>query len=1271
MPNLFDADPAHIATLDSVTLVKLMKKLLLAESRFAGIPLRSAAVPLQVTVADGGEDGRVEWSGGNPSTDYLPSRFNVLQSKAQDLNESAVKNEVLKKPRKGTPALSPAIMEVLGNGGAYLIFCGKPLVTAKRKKLVKAIKGAIVEGGEDPSKAAAIEVYDANAIADWVNTHPAVALWLASHRLGRPLSHFQTYEGWGKDPGIAQVPWQSSEEPRFVPNKDIPTSERVDPLRKGWTHNQAAAAVRAHLANEKAIVRIAGPSGFGKSRYAYEVFADNLDVATQIDAASVIYADGSVSGAEAVGLALEIADAGMAAVLVVDECSDELHIKLADRVRRTDSKLRLVTLDIETRILQVEGTLTVRVEKTDDKHIQEIAKGVAPNLSENDAGFIADLAEGFPRMAVIAAEQNGDGRQTLESVEQVLDRIVWGTNPHNADAQRVLEIASLFDWIGIEGRVNDQAAFITAELAQMTAPQFVEHLRSFRPRGIITERGDFAQVGPVPLAARLGLHRLSIMGADQLLGFFQRAPEHIQNSLLKRLRWLDTSPTAKSLVHALLRPDALGNFAALNTKFGSKCLDNLTHIDPDAVSETIERVFGQLTFDELSAAHDGRRSLIWALEKLVFRRATFDRSARLLRRLAVAENETWGNNATGQFKQLFQLYLSGTEAEPAARLLVLDEGLASNDERERGLCVDALGQMLDAGHFSRSGGSEQIGSGERLEDWRPQTYGEIRDFHRAGVSRLTDIATGGSPQAEKAKHLLAGHIRGLLSQLPVPEVRQLIDPIVARTGFWPEVVSGISSWLYFDSREAPADYVTEVRQLFDDLLPTDLIDLAVLYTNGWKAELHDPDSQYDASPNAKHDFDYSSRKAREIADLIARDAGLVERAVERLACSDVQGAYPFAHQLSQASADPASLFTLAVKAAEDSPSPANRGFFGGIIGGADEQDSRLSKAMVKEALQSEKLRTDAIALIGSGKLNDDDIKLVISLVQSGDVLPTQAASLSYGRGFDHLSQSQFLPLLEELERHGANGLWVILDIVLMYLYGGTKQPEPPLVKLLKRVITTPALMEATRNNMDGYHLQEAIGKLVKMGEVSGPYAAKLVKQLLRICKKQAGHVFYDLDDPARKALGALIELHPKVVWDEISKKLLSPKWDIRYYTESLLGDRHTNDDHLARGLLFPVPSELILEWVRKDPATRAIPAAAWIPVAVKNSDGSLSWDPELERFVSEFGDVPDVMPAISKRLHPSSWWGSLAPYLEPVIPLIESWRTHPKGEVRRWASNQL
>src|SRR5690606_16052401 len=104
---------------------------------------------------------------------------------------------------------------------------------------------------------------------------------------------------------------------------------------------------------------------------------------------------------------------------------------------------------------------------------------------------------------------------------------------------------------------------------------------------------------------------------------------------------------------------------------------------------------------------------------------TFDSSARLLRKLASAETENFSNNSTGIFQQLYQLYLSGTEADPAARLAVLDEGLSSSNNVERKVCVDALGHMLNSSHFSRSGGSEQIGSAEAMQDWQPKTYGEI------------------------------------------------------------------------------------------------------------------------------------------------------------------------------------------------------------------------------------------------------------------------------------------------------------------------------------------------------------------------------------------------------------------------------------------------------------------------------------------------------------------------------------------------------------------
>lgn len=67
---IFEVDAEQISQLDSVTLVQLMKRLLLAECRLVDIPLRAAVVPLQISVPDGGEDGRVEWNDGIDTTNF-------------------------------------------------------------------------------------------------------------------------------------------------------------------------------------------------------------------------------------------------------------------------------------------------------------------------------------------------------------------------------------------------------------------------------------------------------------------------------------------------------------------------------------------------------------------------------------------------------------------------------------------------------------------------------------------------------------------------------------------------------------------------------------------------------------------------------------------------------------------------------------------------------------------------------------------------------------------------------------------------------------------------------------------------------------------------------------------------------------------------------------------------------------------------------------------------------------------------------------------------
>lgn len=134
---IFESDPDQIKQLNSVTLVKLMKRLILSECRLVDIPLRGVSVPLQITVADGGEDARVGWTSGMDETDYFPSRFCLFQSKAQNLTACLLKSEILKNQKKGPPKLNAAISEVLSRHGAYIVFCSHPFSPKKSRSFVR------------------------------------------------------------------------------------------------------------------------------------------------------------------------------------------------------------------------------------------------------------------------------------------------------------------------------------------------------------------------------------------------------------------------------------------------------------------------------------------------------------------------------------------------------------------------------------------------------------------------------------------------------------------------------------------------------------------------------------------------------------------------------------------------------------------------------------------------------------------------------------------------------------------------------------------------------------------------------------------------------------------------------------------------------------------------------------------------------------------------------------------------------------------------------
>jgi hypothetical protein len=240
---------------------------------------------------------------------------------------------------------------------------------------------------------------------------------------------------------------------------------------------------------------------------------------------------------------------------------------------------------------------------------------------------------------------------------------------------------------------------------------------------------------------------------------------------------------------------------------------------------------------------------------------------------------------------------------------------------------------------------------------------------------------------------------------------------------------------------------------------------------------------------------------------------------------------------------------------------------------------------------------------------------------------------------------------------------------LNVLLGGNQ-----LVKLiadkLKSTLLARDLLDVSRQTINGHHLEQMIKLLLHHGDLDRKFVAALMEQLLSVCRSQKSDAFYAFAGPVTSIIASLLSSYLYEVWHEVSKVITSADSLVRFYAERLFDPPH--EHHLAPGLLHGLPPEVYVDWVRKAPDARAEVVMKWLPITTVRSDGTSTWSPDLEAYISEFGDQPRVLVGLARRLHPRSWWGSVAPHLEPFLPLLEMWtRSHPRPEVRRWAQGQI
>jgi len=1259
---MFKIDPSEIEHLDGLQLVQLLRVLLYAEARKAGVALRNVDVPLQITVADGGQDATIRWQDGEPKTDYLPGRDVVFQCKATDNGDSQWSSEVWTKASQPgkikTKILNEAVAGALDRGASYIGITATPLVGTKPADRVGAIKKGICEAGGDPSKLAAVEVYDGNKLAAWASDHPAVALWIKEQKAQIPLAGFSTLDRWSKRADIAVPPFVASNGRGFSLGSSADDVLDLD---------QLAGRLVDHLDDPGACARIWGAAGIGKTRALHHALSTSTGALHGLTDANFIFCDFRDVPTKIRDVANQIKNDEAAAVLVVDNCPLDDARQLNDLARAEGSQLRVITVGPDGRD-QMADCLAIRPQAADLPTIKGILKDGLVSAKKHEIDYIAHLCDGFPRIAVLVTRSYRGRHAVLKSADDVAEQIIQAAKL-DRETVRALECLSLFEQLAPD---QDPQKFdrLAELLSHMPGGLMFEHLMIASEQHLVGRNAGSMIAQPRPIADYLALRRLSYLRASTVVDFLLAAPAAQRDAMLARWRYLARSATLVEVTRSLRNRFSTANL--LLAQDAEPYLAPFVHIDADGTQSALFYTIMQTSLNDLekTPVSDG---LLNALRLIASRVASFKAAALMVLRLAAASDPARSPPIVDLLRQLFQVALAGTEADDKRRRQTLTDALDEEDLRFKRACVEALGAMLRT-YLTRSIDFEQVGAESFREEWTPTDQDTVYGYFKWALDRLLEVWRKVPELRPAIQNLVAEDLRNLLAPELLPTIKSFVDEVVRAEGYWFEATKGVGDWLFFDRADPSTAFAKAVRVLYDATLPAKPVEQALLYSRFWASDLHDPDKRY-AETSDNPDFEYSTRRAQALAPAIAQDQEQLSRVITAMSHEEMNAPYAFAEALAAHLKDPLDTFKQAVTALDDSGQSAGIGFVRALLAALDRRlkdDGEQVKTLVEIAEASAVLSASPMNIHTALRVTDERLGRVTEQVREGKIDPVEVAPISYGSGLEGVSVGALSGLIRALvERTEEGGPWAALEILSMYTYG-LDAVTTDVTELVKLAILSPLIAQSTdrKPTSADYTHDRMIRLLAASNAIDDAFARDFALQIERACRSVGGH--YGRPSKAlRPALAVIVKHAPQEVWAvlagfyEVATRVERERLSTITSATTLFA---YDVSRTGPGALYTSPPKIMLEWLRHDPEGRIGFLVSFFPILEQRENG-WTWHPDLRQLVKCYGGSKRFKRALHSRIFPSSWGGSLDAHLTSFkVPLAE-WIDDPNlGE---WASNTL
>lgn len=1233
----FDVSGKHITALDEHDFHALLRILLHAEAHANSIPADGIHVGENVRAPDGGEDGSITWQGGPERTAYLPSRLNLFQLKAKEIGLAEAGKEVLTREGK----VKERVSSVLAASGHYIMLCthsyAKVASNNREERIREALRGAGIRIQDRQ-----IQFRGASQIASWASQHPAAAIWVREQIQPGTTGPFRSWSSWAGRSKHEDTPWVDD--------------DRICGLR---------ARIREQIAIPQGTLRIVGLSGVGKSRLVIEALRGRgmeplRDLALCAD-------EGEVDAAALHDVVQTWAETGVRALVIVDRCPPKSHQVLAGAISRSSSRLSLLTIDNEL----PSGTLEKNVFRLDEANqtvIEALIDKTLPGLPIQDGRRLVRFSSGIPGIAMRLARTWTESLPIAHATDEgFVNAFVLGRLPHQREL--VLKAAMLLGTFGLVELTSGSSGeldMIAKRGRDLSRKDLRAAVQTLLDRGVCQRRGNWAVFHPRPVALRLAERQWQEWEEsdwDDVLAGGRDA--HLSIRAAKQLSLLDTTRISTEVVTHVCRVGGpFEGLEGITAEGHAEILSALGEIDSRAVADQIERSLSDAP-DLSSIKGLTRRHLVWALEKIAFRKQTFEVGARLLLRLAVAENEPQiGNNATGQFASLFPVLAGATEADNTMRFAMLDDASGTDDPTQHAIIVEALIAGSETRSSFRFVGAESHGSRPALVEWRPSTRGEMNDYISRCVTRLARFALRTDQVGVAARKGLGDQLRSLVAIGLLGTVETVVHQVASNAIQWKEAMESLGHFLEFDASESDEETIGRVNELIARLEPKDLESRVRFLVT---------EMPWDFPCGVRVDYEQGqelqANAVQELAAEVLEQPRVLKRVFRHISRGQQRMAHVFGEAIASSTNSPIDMLRdIEMVLSEVPADERNYGLLVGFVAGLNELQPLAVEAFKLRASKRSYLAPSVPMICRRLGITSSDIGLVISSLEAKRLSPGSLMQWAYSGAFSDLPVDTTAPLFDLLLAHSAEGYAVCVELLGSYPRDETEQLDGLAIQVRNLAENLGSWQLSNSGTMQVYYFEEIMKWMLGKGrndQNARATALALARALGSVAERFNERFIKPL-------IPKLLSGFPEITWPIIGQQIVSNQTEAWRF-QHLLG---TLSGQLRKAKTAPIlslPEDTLFAWCHAHPDRAPTFVAGVVPILTSYDDDAddRSIHPVMKRLLDEFGDSNDMLQSVSSNLFTFVWSGSLTTYYglyeEPLGTLLN----HHKGPVRRWARKTL